>query len=184
MRIIAGEFKSRRLSSPRGAVTRPSTEKVRGALFNSLGEWIEGKQVLDLYAGTGAIGLEALSRGAARASFIESNPLVINTLKSNIDHLKVSGRCTLYGGEVLPILHRLGGKSCFDLIYADPPYNPDITDIIELIRTVEAHALLCPGGYFYLETSGLPSEHLFGGLLQLKRTRRYGKTYLWELGYK
>ena len=94
MRVVSGQLRGRRLVSPEGRDTRPTTEKVREAVFNALGslDLVDDAEVIDLYAGTGALGLEALSRGAARCTFVENDRAALEALRHNIDHLGVADR--------------------------------------------------------------------------------------------
>ena len=125
LRIIAGEARGRRLSTPEGMDVRPTTGRVREAVFNSLHSlgWLEGADVLDLFAGTGALGLEALSRGAATAVFVESAPPALAVLRANISAAGFGDRCRVAPGDVLEELPRLGEG--YDVALCDPPYRFD-----------------------------------------------------------
>ncbi len=125
LRIIAGEARGRRLSTPEGMEVRPTTSRVREAVFNSLHSQgcLEGADVLDLFAGSGALGLEAVSRGAASATFVESAPAALAALKANIDATGFSDRCRMVPGDVMKELPQLGGG--FDVALCDPPYGFD-----------------------------------------------------------
>ena len=125
LRIIAGEARGRRLSTPEGIDVRPSTSRVREAVFNSLHSQgcLEGASVLDLFAGSGALGLEAVSRGAASATFVESAPRALAALKANIEATGFGDRCRVVPGDVLVELPRLGSE--FDVALCDPPYGFD-----------------------------------------------------------
>ena len=123
LRIIAGEARGRRLSTPEGTDVRPTTSRVREAVFNSLHSQgcLEGSDVLDLFAGSGALGLEAVSRGAASATFVESVPPALAALKANIDSTGFNGRCRVVPGDVMDELLRLDRE--FDIALCDPPYG-------------------------------------------------------------
>lgn len=125
MRVVAGEFGGRTLRAPAGRGTRPTGELVRGALFAALEArwcgWV-GHGVLDLYAGSGALGIEALSRGAARACFVESERTALVALRQNLEVLGVTGRARIVGRPVEDFLRRPGEGGPFALIVADPPY--------------------------------------------------------------
>lgn len=125
LRIIAGEARGRRLITPEGMDVRPTTSRVREAVFNSLHSQgcLEGADVLDLFAGTGALGLEAVSRGAASATFVESARLALAALRANIDATGLNDRCRVVPGDVMEELPRLGGD--FDVALCDPPYGFD-----------------------------------------------------------
>ena len=123
LRIIAGEFRHRRIQAPDVGTTRPTTDKVREALMSALGESIPGSNVLDLFAGSGALGLEALSRGARRVVFCDHNGIALKTIRRNIETLDVKDRTEVVGGHYAFALKKLreeGEK--FDLIFLDPPY--------------------------------------------------------------
>lgn len=125
LRIIAGEARGRRLSTPDGIEVRPTTSRVREAVFNSLHSQgcLEGADVLDLFAGSGALGLEAVSRGAASATFVESAPPALAALKANIDATGFNDRCRVVPGDVMEELPRLGHG--YDVVLCDPPYRFD-----------------------------------------------------------
>ena len=123
MRIIAGEFASRRLETKKGNATRPTLDKVKEAVFSSLGGYFDGGNVLDLYAGSGAVGLEALSRGMDNAYFSDNDRIACTVIRNNIASLKVEERTKVYPIADMKMLSRMKeeGKK-FRLIYLDPPY--------------------------------------------------------------
>ena len=118
MRVVAGEFKGRRLAAPRGARTRPTADRVREALFSMLGD-VGGARVLDLYAGSGALGIEALSRGAAIAVFVERDAQAVAAIERNLEPLDVEA--SVARADVGRWLTRAEGR--FDLVFCDPPYD-------------------------------------------------------------
>jgi 16S rRNA (guanine966-N2)-methyltransferase len=118
VRVVAGDFKGRRLHSPRGARTRPTADRVREALFSMLGD-VSGARVLDLYAGSGALGIEALSRGAESAVFVERDQQALAALRRNLE--AVGADADVRRQDVLRFLARPAGK--FDLVFCDPPYD-------------------------------------------------------------
>ena len=118
MRIVAGEFKGRRLRMPRGAPTRPTADRVREALFSMLGD-VTGARVLDLYAGSGALGIEALSRGAESAVFVERDARAAAAIQANLDAIGAEGE--LSRQDALAFVRR-DGRS-YDLVFCDPPYD-------------------------------------------------------------
>ena len=118
MRVIAGEFKGRRLRTPRGSRTRPTADRVREALFSMLGD-VSGARVLDLYAGSGALGIEALSRGAESALFVERDQQALAALRRNLE--AVGANAEVRRQDVLRFLARPEGT--FDLVFSDPPYD-------------------------------------------------------------
>jgi 16S rRNA (guanine966-N2)-methyltransferase len=119
MRVIAGEYGGRRLAAPPGEVTRPTSDRVREALFSILGG-VEGLRVLDLYAGTGALGIEALSRGAASATFVETDRCAGDAIEANLAALGAQG--DLRRVDALSFLGSVRGNP-FDLVFVDPPYD-------------------------------------------------------------
>jgi 16S rRNA (guanine966-N2)-methyltransferase len=118
MRVIAGEFRSRRLKSIPGDATRPTPDRLRETLFNILSPRIEGATFLDAYAGTGAVGIEALSRGARHAWFLEKNRAALEIIRENLASLNLERRASVVAGPVLLTLERYGA----DIVFLDPPY--------------------------------------------------------------
>ena len=118
MRVVAGEFKGRRLAAPRGQRTRPTADRVREALFSMLGD-VAGARVLDLYAGSGALGIEALSRGAASAVFVERDAQAVAAIERNLEPLDVEA--SVERADAVRWLGRAEGR--FDLVFCDPPYD-------------------------------------------------------------
>ena len=122
MRVIAGAFKGRRLQSPRWTGLRPTSDRLREALFDVLGERVAGATVLDGFAGTGALGLEALSRGAAAVVFVERDRRAAALIAANLEHCGAAARATIVTGPLPATLQRAVTKEPFDLILLDPPY--------------------------------------------------------------
>ena len=118
MRVVAGEFRGRRLAAPRGIRTRPTADRVREALFSILGE-VSGARVLDLYAGSGALGIEALSRGAESAVFVERDPRAVAAIERNLESLGL--KQTVLKQDAVRFMAR--GEGTFDLVFCDPPYD-------------------------------------------------------------
>jgi 16S rRNA (guanine(966)-N(2))-methyltransferase RsmD len=169
-RIIAGEARGRRLVAPRGAGTRPTSDKVRGAVFNVLGQFFEGGDVLDLYAGTGALGLEALSRGCARAVLVESDRGAAEAIARNAATCGLAGRVEVRRGRVREVLPRLP-RGAFALAFVDPPYEEGPEGALALLDAVVA-----PGGRVVAEHDARrpPAERY--GALALADRRVYGGT--------
>lgn len=124
MRVIAGEFGGRKLVAPAGNTTRPTTDKVRQAVFNSLGSIgvLDGAVVADLFAGSGALGIEALSRGAERCLFVERDRAALNALRANIDALHIEDRAAVHNSDVLALVPAMRNV---DIAFVDPPYAFD-----------------------------------------------------------
>jgi 16S rRNA (guanine(966)-N(2))-methyltransferase RsmD len=132
--VIAGEFRGRRLASARTRGLRPTADRVREALFSILGPAVDGARVLDLYAGTGALALEALSRGARSATCVERSPAALAALERNVRELGLGERVTIVRGDALAFARRLRGESDrFDVVFCDPPYadppEPVLADV-------------------------------------------------------
>lgn len=175
MRIIAGEYRSRRLVAPQGMETRPTADKVREALFSILQARVPGARVLDLYAGSGALALEALSRGAAIAVLGDQSPKAWKAIWENIAALRCQDRASLRKGTdsaVLAALEKEG--AAFDLIFLDPPYKLDTGPVCARLC---ADGLLAPGGMIVVEHAKATPPRVEAPLL-LKSRREYGMTGL------
>ena len=175
MRVVAGSAGGIPLRAPSSDV-RPTMDRVKGAIFSSLADLIVGARVLDLFAGSGALGIEALSRGAAVVDFVEKDRRAIASIESNLRETHLTGR--IHAVDVFSYLDRLAPPGAYDLIFADPPYakQPGERDFApELLASAALHAALAPNGVFVL-------EHLPGAKLPLGKTwhcfreKRYGAT--------
>jgi pantetheine-phosphate adenylyltransferase/16S rRNA (guanine(966)-N(2))-methyltransferase RsmD len=172
VRVIAGTARGTRLAPvPRGV--RPTSDRVRESVFNSLGQFFEG-DVLDLYAGTGALGIEALSRGGERGVFVEKDRRALGTIRENLRRAKVADRAEVVAGDVGRVLDRMltDGRQ-FNLIFADPPYRIAATEVGGLMSRLGA--LLAPGGRVVIESGEAPAASMMG---KKGDTRRYGGTYV------
>jgi len=137
MRVISGSARGRKLVVPKGDLTRPTGDRVREAIFNSLFSLaaIEGATVLDLFAGSGALGIEALSRGAAHATFVENDRQALSAIRTNLESLGFEGNATVVAGDALNYLARGEG---WDLLLLDPPYGFDRWDeLVALVHDAE-----------------------------------------------
>lgn len=123
LKIIGGQWRGRNLRAPEGREVRPTLGRARQALFDLLGQRCDGWVVLDLFAGSGAAGLEALSRGADRAVFAESAPAALKALRANIEHLEAGAQCDAHAGDAFRLADRLAALGPYDLVFADPPYG-------------------------------------------------------------
>jgi len=124
MRVIGGELRGRRLRAPAGLSTRPTGARIREAWFSAISEHVSGARVLDLFAGSGALGIEALSRGAKLVRFVESNRAAVNVLRANIQALELEARAQVLRGDVFRALSQSDAESgTFELALADPPYG-------------------------------------------------------------
>jgi pantetheine-phosphate adenylyltransferase/16S rRNA (guanine(966)-N(2))-methyltransferase RsmD len=172
VRVIAGTARGTRLAPvPRGV--RPTSDRVRESVFNALGQFFEG-DVLDLYAGTGSLGIEALSRGCDRAAFVEKDRRALATIRENLRRTKLQDRAEVVAGDVGRVLDRMltDGRQ-FNLIFADPPYRIAATEVGGVLSRLGA--LLAPGGRVVLESGEAPAAGTQG---EKGVTRRYGGTYV------
>ena len=171
MRVVAGTARGVHLAAPRDRSTRPITDRVKETLFAILGDRVPGARVLDLYAGTGAIGIEALSRGADAADFVEHHRGALAALRRNLDRTRLATRASVHAVDVERFLDAHDGP--WDLVLADPPY--EARAIVAPLRA--AAERLAPGGTLVLkhfwrsEVPGLPG-------LEVTRQRRFGETML------
>lgn len=147
LRIVAGKWRSRLLPIPDVEGLRPTSERIRETLFNWLGPRIHGTRCLDLYAGTGALGLEALSRDAAEVVFVESSEKAVRALRHSVDSLQATG-ADIVQGDAIAYLERAKPQS-FDIIFLDPPFADN--SIGDLCRLIAERRLLQPAGCVYIE---------------------------------
>ena len=178
MRVVGGALRGRRLASFKGSAIRPTSDKVREAVFNLLGARTEVplKSVLDLFAGTGAMGIEALSRGAERAVFVERDAGAVSVIKKNLAACGVEGAAKVLKIEALSALRSLlKGDQGFDLIIIDPPYGSPL--VVEVLS--DCRAILKPGGFVVLEVSKrTPLDGAPEGLLVVSE-KLYGDTLVY-----
>jgi len=172
LRVIGGSLGGRRLEGPPRTGVRPTTDRVREALFEVLGDLVEGARVLDLYAGTGAIGIEALSRGAASCDFVESDPKAQAVIRENLTRTALLDVSKVYPVPVARALTRLQGP--YDLVVADPPYEYDRAES-ELAQVITSGLLADDGTLVVEHSQRKPWPQTLGGRAQLA-SRRYGDT--------
>jgi 16S rRNA (guanine966-N2)-methyltransferase len=183
MRITGGMFASRAIRAPRGQATRPTSDRVREALFGILSSAgaIAGARVLDLYAGTGALAIEALSRGAARAVVVESSRPALEAIRSNVAALGLHDRVVLVASDVRTAVARLRRDGPFDLVLADPPWAlVDSGEALDVLRALAEAGAVAESGTVVLEHAARSAKALPVDLngLQCEQTRRYGDTAL------
>ncbi len=157
LRIIGGKFKSRKIEAPSASITRPTSGLLRETFFNIVNPYIQGVEFLDIFAGSGAIGLEAISRGADKAIFIEKNRSSAKIIKNNIELLAVQNQTELYILNALSGLNKLIKlKSSFDIIFADPPYDKaqHSSLLLDILQLIDTSFLLKKSGVLFLETNG------------------------------
>lgn len=168
MRIIAGRWRGRRLAAPQGLETRPTADRVREAWMSAVQPQLPGARVLDLFAGSGALGLEALSRGAAHATFVERSGSVLRVLRQNVRSLGAEDDCEIVRADALAYAASLE-EQAFDIAFADPPYGTGAA-----VRLAEIFAERYFADWLWIEHRvSEPLPELPG-----VRTRRYGDTML------
>ena len=174
VRIIAGSRKGHRIEAPKGTGTRPTGDRVREAAFTLIPPgFLEGASVLDLYAGSGAMGLEALSRGAERAVFVEADPAAARTIERNLDKLRLTGATVLRRDTRTALAGEAAANRRYDAVFVDPPYD----DWDELERALGPYlaAVLADDGLLVVETAHRVQPQL---PLRERTTRRYGSARL------
>jgi 16S rRNA (guanine966-N2)-methyltransferase len=170
VRVIAGSRKGHKLAAPRGLDTRPTSDRVRENIFNLIGP-LEGARVLDLFAGSGALGIEALSRGASSAVFVEHDPDALRTIERNLDHVRLTGARVVRGDVLRTIAHEATAGAKYDLVLVDPPYDMFIEIQPRLARHLPQ--LLAADGLVVLETDARTEPEL---PLPIRTSRKYGQT--------
>lgn len=172
VKLIAGKFGGRFIQAPLGSTTHPMGERVRLAMFNSLGEMVRGARVLDAFAGSGAIGLEALSRGAESVVFVERDRVAQRVIAENISTVGASENSIVIKTTVANWLESMSVTEEFDLIFADPPYhNPQFSTVARLM------GLLKPGGHMVLSHPGIGEVPIQNGIVVVDN-RSYGGAHL------
>lgn len=188
MRVVAGSRGGRRLSAPPGHGTRPTSDRVREAVFSSLGDRVPRAHVLDLYAGTGALGIEALSRGAATATFVEEDRRTTEVIRRNLAELDLRDRAVVVRGSCATFCRAPAGGP-FGLVLMDPPYAVALRDLLGLLRALHAAGALAAQTRVVVERSrrdpalagsGEPGIDL-PGFLAFDRARSYGDTVIVQL---
>ena len=181
MRVIAGSHRGRKLSGPQGTALRPTSDKVREAIFSILGAHVPGGRFLDLYAGTGAVGIEALSRGAAAVTFVESDPTAVQLLQKNLQTCQLRNHAQIHVGQTSAFLQRndwWGGP--YDVLFADPPYAA--LDEVDILIHAWKPGLLSEHAAMMIEQDSratLPASIDHATLL---RRYQYGDTALYLYG--
>lgn len=182
MRIITGSAKGTKLKAPLGLDTRPTADRVKESVFNILGDIVVNACVLDVFAGTGNLGLEALSRGAKSAVFVDNSNESIAVIKDNAHRTHLTECTEIYKNDVFRVLDQLAqaGRT-FDLLFCDPPYKKGFVQAV--LKKLDNHPIMAPRGVVVIEHSRDEQiadewEHL-----QLKRTERYGTTLVSFLLY-
>ena len=191
MRVIAGTYRSRQLIAPRGAATRPTSDRLRETLFNILAPRLNSRRFADLYAGTGAVGIEALSRGAAHVWFAEKSAPALAAIRANLKALKIEKNFTIEERSTGALLERLSSSAqkaaetssstpALDIVYLDPPWEAaaEYATTLHLLGSARGRPILAPGALVIAEhTSKTPLAPGFGDLIQT-RTLKQGDAAL------
>lgn len=177
MRVIAGIAKKKSLKVPRGWPGRPTADRVKESLFNILAPRVVGSSFLDLFAGTGNVGIEALSRGADRAVFVERDKRAVKVIRENLNHVGLLEQALVLAGDVFTSLGQLAAhKEQFDLIFLDPPYGQSLE--VPTLEALECHDLVAPRGMVVVESSKREALPESMGRLVRYRQQQFGDTLL------
>ena len=174
MRVISGSARGLKLASPEGLDTRPTLDRVKEALFSILAPELRGAAVLDLFAGSGALGIEALSRGGERAVFVDKSPKAVAVIKKNLESSRLRERATILERDSLDYLRDCGGG--FDLIFLDPPYGGGLYE--RALGLIAEKKLLSPGGAVAAEWDEAVGAPAFPEGFVREKDRRYGRVHI------
>ncbi|HEY0534977.1 MAG TPA: 16S rRNA (guanine(966)-N(2))-methyltransferase RsmD [Actinoplanes sp.] len=180
-RIIAGAHGGRRLAAPAGATTRPTSDRVREAFFSALESMTDLSEArfADLFAGSGAIGLEAISRGAAYALLVESDARAARVIRDNIVALRVGAAARLVTGKVAQVVAAPPDAGPYDIVFADPPYAVTDAELSEMQEMLLANGWLAPDAVVIVERATRGGALTWVDGITAERSRRYGETTLW-----
>ncbi|HLR07830.1 MAG TPA: 16S rRNA (guanine(966)-N(2))-methyltransferase RsmD [Bacillota bacterium] len=174
MRVIAGKLKGRRLKAVSGYSTRPTADKVKEALFQIIGPYFNGGKCLDLYAGSGSLGIEAISRGMAESIFVDKHPKAVHTIRDNLQSLQIEQHAEVFCTEAMRGVNGVAKRGLrFDLILLDPPYGK--MDYSKLFHQLISLQLLNEGGFVYCEHDASQSMPEYDCLSKIKQ-KYYGRT--------
>ncbi len=178
MRVISGMSRGRKLVAPKGLDTRPTTDRVKESMFNLIIPYIPTKNVLDLFAGSGALGIEALSRGSEHCVFVDTGKEALSVVKQNLELSRQTDKAEVFSFDSLEFLNRTNSK--FDLIFIDPPYNKGL--LTESVRLIYQKNLLSENGIIVAESEAggeIPPSDCF----KILKQARYGKTTVFVLAH-
>jgi 16S rRNA (guanine966-N2)-methyltransferase len=181
-RVIAGEAGGRRLAVPEGRNTRPTSDRAREGLFAtivSLTGSLDGARVLDLYAGSGAVGLEALSRGAEHVLLVESGPRAARVIRDNIEAIGLPGAEVLTDRVERVLARGPASAEKYDVVFADPPYALAGDEVSAMLQTLSDHGWLAPGALVIVERATRSGPVSWPAGLEPDRARRYGEATFW-----
>jgi 16S rRNA (guanine(966)-N(2))-methyltransferase RsmD len=180
-RIVAGRYGGRRLKAPTGRDTRPTADRVREALFSALDATTDlaEARVLDLFAGSGAVGLEALSRGASHVLLVESDAKAVRVIRENIAALGAGTAARVAAGRAVTVLAGGPAGGAYDIVFADPPYALPEPELTAVLAALTGHGWLADGAVLVVERSSRSPEPTWVEGVTGERGRRYGETALW-----
>lgn len=180
-RIVAGTLGGRRIAAPPGAATRPTSDRVREALFSAVQAELDlaGARFADLYAGSGAVGLEALSRGAEHVLLVESDARAARVIRENIAALRAAPAARLVTGKVAGVLAAGPDGGPYDVVFADPPYAVPDQEITAMLAALVGGGWLAPDALVVVERSSRTAPVTWVEGITPERSRRYGETALW-----
>ncbi|MGK0466590.1 MAG: 16S rRNA (guanine966-N2)-methyltransferase [Clostridium sp.] len=183
MRIIAGSARGRKIISPIGMGTRPTLDRIKESMFSIIQNKIRGSIVVDMFSGTGSLGLEAASRGADMCYLIDMGDTTFEMLQNNVDNLKFSEKCKCFKGDTYKYMQQFADdKMVFDLIFIDPPYAKDmIPPAIEIIAT---NGLLSKDGLIVCKIDSAEEVYQGNSIINLSDLRKYGNTTVLIYEYK
>lgn len=193
MHIIAGLYKNKTITAPKGLLTRPTSGKLRESLFNICQNYIDGARFLDLFAGSGAVGIEALSRGAKAATFIDNSRECIRCIQQNFRHLHIEASANILFGDVFQTMGKLNKQNeQYEIIYADPPYDAFskgkegvLAHSERVLKIIDDGGLLVPSGMLFIEDStGFEPDPSHLSNLIFKSSRRMGRSVLHQFEKK
>lgn len=175
MRVIAGLAKGHKLDTLKGNTTRPTMDKTKGAIFNMIAECVCDAKVLDLFAGSGALGIEALSRGAIKGVFVDKSRESVEIIKKNLEHTKLEDKAIVLNCDAMEAIRKLAdSKLQFDIILIDPPYNKKIAQ--KALIFLESNGILKDSGIIIVEHSRDDELDTNVGKLKMVKVRQYGIT--------
>jgi 16S rRNA (guanine(966)-N(2))-methyltransferase RsmD len=170
MRVITGTARGAKLATLEGEELRPTADSVKEAVFSSIQFEIEGRRVLDLFAGSGQLGIEALSRGAQSATFVDANAQAVQVIKQNLNHVRLLDKATVLTSDFSTCLAH--AKTVFDIAFIDPPYSKGLAaKALPLVA-----AIMSPQGVIICEAAKLDELPMQAGDFVLVQTKAYGKT--------
>ncbi len=178
MRIITGAARGVRLYTLEGEATRPTSERAKEAIFSMIQFELSGRVVLDLFAGSGQLGLEALSRGAAHAYLCDASPGAVDIIKKNAEKTRLGSSCTVIRADYAEALRRFSGGAAFDIVFLDPPYHTGL--IAKSLMLLSEYKLLLPSSLIVCESG---DADIFGGLpacdkYEVIKSAKYGVAYV------